>query len=75
MVKTTAMENMEKCMDNMMDALKRSVGPDVFDMDAAEFETAKSAIDMMEAAREFMFEQAATIQEINRKLDKLLETK
>jgi hypothetical protein len=68
------MEKMEKCMDNMMDALKRQVGPDVFDMDAEEFETAKSAIDMMETAREFMLEQAATIQEINEKLDKLLAT-
>ena len=72
---TTAMEKMSKCMDNMMDALKRQVGPDVFDMDAEEFETAKSAIDMMETAREFMLTQAATIQEINEKLDKLLATK
>ena len=69
---TTAMENFNKAYDEVKDIVKAKAGPMVFDLDTEEFGLVKAIMNLSEASLELTQVQAETINDMNKKLDRLL---
>lgn len=69
----TAMK-MEKKMDEMMRLLTARIrAEDIFSIDSDDFAVLKASLELIDISKKMMVEQAKTIDEMNRKLDVILE--
>ena len=78
MAMTNTARELKENVNNMMELCKRKLGEEVFgdeSFDADAFELMSGMFRMCDLAMKLVCEQAETIDEINNKLDKLLETK
>jgi hypothetical protein len=69
---------LKESVKNMMELCKRKLGEEVIDdddIDAETIEMMRGMFHMCDLAMKLTCEQAGAIEEMNRKLDKLLETK
>ena len=65
---------MEKKMDEMMRLLTARIrAEDIFSIDSDDFAVLKASFELIDISKKMMVEQAKTIDEMNRKLDVILE--
>jgi hypothetical protein len=67
------MENFNKAYDEVKDIVKAKAGPGLLEMSTEEFGMVKAVMNLSEASLELTRVQAETINNINKKLDALLE--
>ena len=69
----TAMQ-MEKKMDEMVHLVTEQIGAeDILSIDSDTFAVLKASLELIDISKKMMVEQAKTIDEMNRKLDVILE--
>jgi hypothetical protein len=69
----TAMQ-MEKKMDEMVHLVTAQIGAeDILSIDSDTFAVLKASLELIDISKKMMVEQAKTIDEMNRKLDVILE--
>lgn len=76
MAMTNTVRELKKNMEDMLNVCKRKIGEEMFDADCIDveaFELMQGMFKMCDLSMKLMEEQAETIDEINNKLDKLLE--